>query len=71
MSDNVVKLELREVGEGFRIDPDQILEAAKGHGFARLVIVGEPADGGELYVASSDGAAESFLLLHKATANFV
>ncbi len=33
MSD-VVKLELVEVGEGFRFDPDALLEAAKGQGFA-------------------------------------
>lgn len=33
---NVVKFEPVEVGEGYRFDPDEILEAAKGQGFQTL-----------------------------------
>lgn len=64
MSDNVVKLELVEVGEDFRFDPDDLLEKAKGQGFERLVIIGElPEDGADLWVSGSANAGESLILM--------
>jgi len=62
---NVVKLKLVEVGEGFRFDADQILEAAKGQKFARLVILGE-LDDGETYVAGTANAGETLVLIEMA-----
>lgn len=40
MNENVVKLELVEVGEGFRFEADQILEGAKASRSARLPFSG-------------------------------
>lgn len=58
----VVKLDLVEVGEGFRFDPDDLLEKAKGHDFERLVIIGVLPDG-EMYVAGSANAGESLIAI--------
>jgi hypothetical protein len=63
---NVVRLELREVGEGFRFDPDAILEEAKGKGFTNLVIVGELPDDDEVYVAGMANAGESIIMMERA-----
>lgn len=62
---NVPKLELVEVGEDFRFDPDDILEQAKGRGFMRLVIIGE-TDDDDLYVAGTANAGESLILMELA-----
>jgi len=63
---NVSKLELVEVGEDFRFDPDVILEQAKGQGFTRLVIIGETDNDDELYVAGTANAGESLILMELA-----
>ena len=49
---SIHKLELIEVGENFRFDPDDLLEAAKGQEFTRLAILGQKPDG-ELWVSGS------------------
>ena len=61
----VVKFVPEVVGENYRIDPDQILEAAKGQGFDRLVIMGELEDG-EIYIAGSANAGETMVLMERA-----
>jgi hypothetical protein len=63
MSDdtNVIGFRPQIVGDGIKVDVDQILEANKGE-FVRLVMVGERADG-EIAVAGSDSPAESMMLL--------
>lgn len=61
----VTKLELVEVGEGFRFDPDDLLEAAKGQGFTRLAILGENPDG-TLWVSGSANAGETVILIELA-----
>jgi hypothetical protein len=61
----VTKLELVEVGEGFRFDPDQILEAAKGQGFTKLAIIAENADG-SIWASGSANAGETLILLELA-----
>lgn len=66
MSSNVVKLELVEVGENFRFDADEILEAAKGKNFRSLMIIAEPEDEDDLYVASSCNAGEAMILMELA-----
>lgn len=62
---SVVKLELVEVGEGFRFDPDALLEAAKGQGFERLAILGQLPDG-SLWVSGSANAGETLILIELA-----
>ncbi|MFZ5784037.1 MAG: phosphoribosylformylglycinamidine synthase [Pseudomonadota bacterium] len=65
MSEKVTKLELVEVGEGFRFDADDLLEAAKGQGFSRLAIIGERPDG-DLWVSGSANAGETIILIELA-----
>lgn len=65
MADNVTKLELVEVGEGYRFDPDALLEAAKGQGFERLTILGVKEDG-ELWVSGTANAGETLILIELA-----
>lgn len=65
MSDNVTKLELVEVGEGYRFDPDFLLEAAKGQNFTRLTILGQNPDG-TLWVSGSANAGETLILIELA-----
>lgn len=65
MPDNVVKFHPVEVGAGYKIDTDEMLEATKGTKFNKLVILGDQEDG-ELYVAGSANAGETLILLHQA-----
>jgi hypothetical protein len=65
MSDNVVKFEPEVVGEGFRFDPDEILDKAKGQGFTSVVIIGELPDG-ETWVSSAANGGESLILIERA-----
>lgn len=65
MSDKVHKLRPVEVGEGYRFDPDEILEAAKGKAFERVVILGELPDG-TLWISGSANLGESIVLIELA-----
>lgn len=65
MTDNVTHLELVTVGEGVRLDPDKLLEAAKGKGFEKLLIAGELPDG-TIWLSGSAGAGETLILLEMA-----
>lgn len=62
----VTKFTPREVGAGFRFEPDVLLEAAKGQGFTNLVIIGERPEGGALWVSGLANAGESVILLERA-----
>jgi len=62
---NVVDLKLVEVGENARLDPDKILEAAKGKMFGRLAIIGDLEDG-STYVAGTANAGETLVLMERA-----
>jgi hypothetical protein len=53
------------VGEGFRFEPDKILEEAKGRGFTNVLIIGEMEDG-EFWVSSAANAGEALVLMEKA-----
>lgn len=66
----VRKFEPREVGPGYRFDPDQILDAAKGQDFTTLVIVAELPDG-ETWVSSSANAGEALVLMERAKRQIV
>lgn len=61
----VHKLELVEVGEDFRFDPDVILDAAKGQGLLNVAFVGELPDG-DLWVSSASGAGVAMILMERA-----
>lgn len=62
---NVEKFHPVEVGESYRFNPDELLEAAKGQGFTNLVILAEQTDG-ELWVSGMANAGESLILLERA-----
>jgi hypothetical protein len=61
---NVVKLEPVEIGDGYRFDPDELLEANKGAGWSILALIGEID--GEIVVCGSANAGETLILLEKA-----
>lgn len=61
----VVKLELIDVGEGFRFDPDDLLEAAKGQEFTKLAILAQTPDG-TLWVSGTANAGETLILIELA-----
>jgi hypothetical protein len=66
----VIEFKPVEVGEGFRFDPDELLEAAKGKITGRLAIIGEMEDG-SLWVSGSANAGETMILLEKAKRQIV
>lgn len=61
----VLKFEPEVVGEGFRFDPDKILEEAKGQGFRLVSIVAEREDG-SIFVSGSANAGETLILMKRA-----
>jgi hypothetical protein len=65
MTAKVVKFEPVEVGEGYRFDPDEMLEAAKGQGFATLVILAEYPDGTS-WTSGSANVGETLILMERA-----
>lgn len=65
MSAEILKFDPVEVGEGYRFDPDQILEAAKGQKFKTLAILAEK-ENGELWVSGSANAGETLVLMELA-----
>lgn len=67
--DGVTRMRPALVGDGFVMDPDQVLEANKGR-FFRVVLVGETEDG-DIKVAGTHSAPESLMLLAWATAFLV
>jgi len=67
---SVVKLELVEVGEGFRFDPDYLLEAAKGQEFTKLAILAQNPDG-TLWVSGTANAGETLILIELAKHHIV
>lgn len=66
MSATIHKLELVEIGDGVRLDPDKILEAAKGKKWHRLMVIGELEDEEDIYVAGSANAGETLILMELA-----
>lgn len=65
MVDNVFKLVVDTVGASYRFNTDEILEAAKGNEFGRMVILGELPDG-TIYVAGTANAGETLILMERA-----
>lgn len=65
MSDKVVKLQPVEVGDGYRLNPDEVLEAAKGQPFVTLAIIGMLEDG-SLWVSGNANEGQVLILLKQA-----
>lgn len=65
MSENVVKLELVEVGEGFRFEADNILDAAKGQPFTTIAVLGQLEDG-TVWISGNANAGETLVLMERA-----
>ncbi len=61
----VVRFKPVEVGEGYRFEPNAILEAAKDQGFTTLAIVGQLEDG-SIWISGSANAGETLILMEKA-----
>lgn len=58
---DVVDLATGKVGDGYHVEADKVLEAARGK-LANVLIIGWNNDR-ELYLASSDGVPENLLLM--------
>lgn len=67
---NVVQLHPVEVGEGFRFDPNKVLDAAKDQPLTNVVIIGQLEDG-ELWVSSAANAGEALVLMEMAKRRIV
>ena len=53
------------VGDGYRFEPDKILEEAKGRGFTNVLVIGELEDG-DFWISSAANAGEALVLMEKA-----
>jgi hypothetical protein len=62
---DVLKFDPVLVGEGFRFDADELLEAAKGKKFKTVAILAEQEDG-EIWVSCSANAGETLVLMELA-----
>lgn len=71
MSDNVLKFQPEVVGEGFRFDPDELLEAAKAQGFDRLVIIADYKDQSGIWISGTANAGESMMLIEAAKMSLI
>ncbi|MFZ4165283.1 hypothetical protein [Brevundimonas sp. NPDC058933] len=64
---NVEYLTLVDPGEHFRMDPDVVLEGAKGRKYKRLLIIGEleepDEDGEDLFLSGNANIGESLILI--------
>lgn len=67
---NVVKLDPEFVGEDYRFEPDQILDAAKGQGFSSLAVVGVLKDG-TTWASGTGSAGETLILMERAKRQIV
>jgi hypothetical protein len=62
---NVVKLEVHEAGEHYRIEAAAVLNAAREQAFERMVVIGR-TESGDLYIAGTANAGESMILIEQA-----
>lgn len=61
----VVRLHPESVGPGYRFDPDDILDAAKGQGFLTLAVIGQNPDG-SIWISGNANAGETLVLMERA-----
>lgn len=60
----VVKLQPVSVGEGYKFDPDTVLEEAKGNGFDALCVIGQYPDG-SMWISGNVNTGETMILLER------
>ena len=65
MSGSVHEFIPQLVGDGYRFEPDKILEEAKGRCFTNVLIIGE-FESGEFWISSAANAGEALVLMEKA-----
>ncbi len=70
MTAKVIKFEPATIGEGYRFDPDEILEESKGQDFTTLAILGETEDGA-IWVSGNSNVGEILILLERAKRHLV
>jgi hypothetical protein len=70
MTGKVVQLVPKELGDGFHFDADQTLEAMKGKGFSRLLIIGQQEDD-SLEIESNCNSGEALFLMKRAEHHIV
>lgn len=61
----VVKFNPVIVGDGYRFEPDEILDAAKGQPFTTLAVLGE-LDDGTIWISGNANAGETLVLMERA-----
>lgn len=61
----IVQFKPVEVGEGYRFDPNELLEAAKDQGFTTLAIIGQ-LENGSIWISGSANAGETLIPMEKA-----
>jgi hypothetical protein len=64
VSAEIVPLRPGLIGDGLRVEPDDVLDAARGK--LPVVVVCGLDRNGELYLASSDGAEKAYFLMERA-----
>lgn len=63
MTAEIVRLVPQEAGDAFRLEADAVLDGAKGRDYHRLVVIGQIEGEDDLYVAGTDNAGESLILM--------
>lgn len=58
------------VGDGYRFDPDETLESAKGQAFSELVIIGTLPTG-ERWISGNCNAGEALILMERAKLDMI
>lgn len=61
----VYRLRPVSIGDGYRFDPDEILDAAKGQEFIELVIIGTMPTG-ERWVSGNCNSGQALILIERA-----
>lgn len=65
MAEKIVQFHPETIGEAFRFDPDEILEAAKGQEFTTVAVLGQLPDG-TIWISGNANAGETLVLMERA-----
>lgn len=61
----VLRFHPEVVGDGFRFDADEVLEAAKGNGFTTVAVLAQTPDG-DIWISGNANAGEILVLMERA-----
>ncbi|XHB99366.1 phosphoribosylformylglycinamidine synthase [Nitratireductor sp. ac15] len=64
MTEKIVQFHPETIGEAFRFDPDEILEAAKGQEFTTVAVLGQLPDG-TIWISGNANAGETLVLMER------